>query len=171
MRSGGICKEKYADARFVLIGGYDDSIGGIQEGELEKYIKNNIIEVPGEVKNVVPMLQDSYCFVLPTYYREGIPRSILEAMSCGKPVITTDWVGTKEAVEDGKNGFLVPIKNSDALAEKMIELIEKPEMAKEMSKNSYEMCKQKFDVNIINDKMTTIMGTKSGAFAEQTAQQ
>jgi len=55
--------------------------------------------------------------VLPSYYREGVPRVILEAMSMGKPVVTTDMPGCRDAVEDGKNGLLVPPKNSQALAE------------------------------------------------------
>ena len=150
-------KKKYPDARFILLGGYDNSIGAIKPEELKKYTDNGIIEIPGEVKDVSSILKECYCFVLPTYYREGIPRTILEAMACGKPVITTNWIGTKEAVEDRKNGYLVPIKDSAELAKKMIELIENPDMAIEMGKCSYQMCKDKFDVSVVNKKMLEIM--------------
>lgn len=150
-------KNKYPDARFVILGGYDSSIGAIKPEELEKYTKTGVVEIPGEVKDVMPVLSSAYCFVLPTYYREGIPRTILEAMACGKPVLTTDWVGTREAVEDGKNGFLVPIKNSEALAEKMLYMIEHDEETRRMGKESHELCKSKFEVSIINKKMLEYM--------------
>lgn len=153
-------KEKYPDAKFVLLGGYDDSLTKEQVDLLKEYNKKGLVEIPGEIKDVLPVIQNCFCFVLPTYYREGIPRSILEAMACGKPIITTDWVGTKEAVEDGRNGYLVPVKDAEALVEKMIELIENPERAKDMGEESYKICREKFDVNIINKKILNIMGIK-----------
>lgn len=152
-----IVKAKHPDAKFILLGGYDDSLTKEQVDLLKEYNKNGLVEIPGEIKDVLPVIQNCFSFVLPTYYREGIPRSILEAMACGKPIITTDWVGTREAVEDGRNGYLVPIKNAEALAEKMIELIEDPDMAKEMGEESYKICKEKFDVNIINEKILNAM--------------
>lgn len=151
-------KETHPEARFVILGGYDSSIGAIAPCELEEYLKNNIVEIPGEVKDVVPVLNGCYTFVLPTYYREGIPRTILEAMACGKPVLTTDWVGTREAVEDGKNGYLIPIKDSDALAQRMIELIENEDETRKMGRCSLEICKNKFEVGIVNRRMLEIMG-------------
>lgn len=155
-----IVKKSYPDARFIILGGYDSSIGAIQPQELDKYVNEGVIEIPGEVKDVAPVLCDCYAFVLPTYYREGIPRTILEAMACGKPVLTTDWVGTKEAVENGKNGFLVPIKDSTALADKMLYMIEHEEETRQMGRASYELCRRKFEVGIINDRMLRIIGIK-----------
>ena len=156
-KAAQIVKTKHPEARFVLLGGYDSSIGAIKPEELLEYTESGAIEIPGEVKDVSPILKDVFAFVLPTYYREGIPRTILEAMASGKPVLTTDWVGTKEAVEDGVNGFLVPIKNAEALAEKMLYLIENREETKKMAEASYELCKKKFDVNIVNEIMLKIM--------------
>lgn len=153
-----IVKKIYPDVKFILLGGYDNSIGAIQPSELEEYINGKIIETPGEVKDVSPILKKAFVFVLPTYYREGIPRTILEAMASGKPVITTDWVGTKEAVEDGVNGFLVPIKDFQALADKMIYMIRNEDETRQMGEKSFEICKNRFDVEIINKKMLDIMG-------------
>lgn len=150
-------KRIYPCARFMLLGGFDNSFGAIKKEEIEHYIEDEIVEFPGEVKDVAPILKETSVFVLPTYYREGIPRTILEAMACGKPILTTDWVGTKEAVENGKNGFLVPIKDVDALAEKMIYIIENYEKMQCMGNESYRICKEKFDVDIINKKMIDIM--------------
>ena len=159
-KAAQLVKEKYPQARFVLLGGYDSSMGAIKPEELDTYVKNKIIEIPGEVKDVSPILKEAYAFVLPTYYREGIPRTILEAMACGKPIITTDWVGTKEAVNNGENGFLVPIKDADKLAEKMICLIENRDEAEKMGRASYNICKEKFEVGIINKNMLKFMDIK-----------
>lgn len=150
-------KEKYPETKFILLGGFDNSIGALNEKDIYPYIKQKVIEFPGETKDVVPYLRECSVFVLPTYYREGIPRTILEAMACAKPVITTDWVGCKEAVSNNENGFLIPIKNSEVLAKKMIYLIENFDIAQKMGKRSIEICKEKFDVDIINKKMLEIM--------------
>lgn len=156
-KAAEIVKNKHPEARFVILGGYDKSLGAIQPEELNTYVSSGIIEIPGEVKDVSPILKNAYTFVLPTYYREGIPRTILEAMASGKPIITTDWVGTREAVEDGINGFLVPIKDEKALADKMIYMLEHYQEAKKMAEQSYIICKRKFDVKIINEHMLSIM--------------
>ncbi|MBQ4109874.1 MAG: glycosyltransferase family 4 protein [Clostridia bacterium] len=150
-------KECHPEVRFMLLGGFDSSMGAIREEEIKSYIEDGIIEFPGEVKDVFPILKNASVFVLPTYYREGIPRTILEAMACGKAVLTTDWVGTKEAVENGRNGFLVPVKDTEALADKMLYMIENYDETRKMGKESFEICKNKFDVEIINKKMLEFM--------------
>jgi glycosyltransferase involved in cell wall biosynthesis len=94
--------------------------------------------------------------VLPSY-SEGTPRAVLEAMSCGRAIITTDAPGCKETVKDGVNGFIVPVRSSEAVAEKMIELIENPLLARKMGEASFEYCKEKFEVSKVNAKMLEIM--------------
>ena len=78
-------------------------------------------------------------------------------MSCGRPVITTDWVGCRQTVEDGVNGYLIPIKDHAALADRMKKLIEDRELLERMGEKSYELCCQKFDVKIVNQQMKAIM--------------
>ena len=97
------------------------------------------------------------CFVLPSYYKEGLPRTILESLSVGRPVITTDWTGCRDAIEDNINGFLVPIKDYKLLAEKMIWMIENHNEVEEMSKVNNEKCKKIYDVNVVNKRMLEIM--------------
>ena len=75
----------------------------------------------------------------------------------GRPIITTDTVGCRETVKDGENGFFVPIKDSKALADKMIYMIEHREELDKMGQKSYEYCKKRFDIKIINKKMLEIM--------------
>lgn len=144
------------EARFLLLGGVDSSLGALQKEDIQGYLDDGSIEWLGEVKDPVSYYGMTSVFVLPSYYREGLPRTILEAMACGRPVITTDWVGCREAIQNGKNGYLVPIKDSDALSEKMVELCDM-EKAKSMGEKAFEICKDKYEVSIINTQMRTIM--------------
>ena len=97
-------------------------------------------------------------FVLPSYYREGVPRTILEAMSCGRAVITTDWPGCREAVVDSDTGFLVEPRSAEALARRMADLAGDPELRRAMGERSYARCKQVYAVDIVNQSMKKILG-------------
>ena len=95
-------------------------------------------------------------FVLPSY-REGTPKTVLEAMATGRAIITTDATGCRETVTDGENGYLVPVKDVDALSGAMINLIENPDKIPQMAERGLEMVKEKFDVNIVNNKINRTM--------------
>ncbi|MCI8483238.1 MAG: glycosyltransferase [Lachnospiraceae bacterium] len=157
-RAARAVKKKVPEARFIILGGYDNSIGGLREKDLKEYIEDGSIELPGEVKDPVSFYGQSSVFVLPSYYREGLPRTILEGMSCGRPVITTDWPGCREPVKDGVNGYLVPVKNPKELAKKMYQLAVDRKKVLAMSEESYKICREKYDVEIINGQMRNIMG-------------
>jgi len=150
-------KKKHPEAVFTLLGGFDSSIGALKESDIKPFIEDGSIEFPGEVKDPVAFYGFSSVFVLPSFYREGLPRTILEALSCGRPVITTDWPGCREAIKDGGNGFLVEPKNAAQLAEKMTELIEDREKLLRMSDAAYTSCKNNYSVEIINAQMRAIM--------------
>ena len=150
-------KKIHPEAKCILLGGFDTSIGALKPVDVQVYIEEGSIEHPGEVKDPVAFYAKASVFVLPSYYREGLPRTILEALACGRPVITTDWTGCREAIEDGVNGFLVPIKNSNALAEKMLELCDRNKVLK-MSESAYRICKEKYEVGIINRQMRDVIG-------------
>lgn len=149
-------KKTHPEARCVLLGGFDVSLGALKPEDIQVYVDDGSIELPGEVKDPVKFYGGASVFVLLSYYREGLPRTILEAMACGRPVITTDWTGCREAVEDGVNGFLVPIKDSRELAKKMSLLCER-EKAQVMGDEAYRICKEKYEVGIINQQMRCIM--------------
>ena len=91
-------------------------------------------------------------------YREGTPRTVLEAMAMGRAVITTDAPGCRETVVDGDNGFLVEVKSIADLAEAMQKFIEQPELAIQMGKRSREIALNKYDVHQVNKHMMTEMG-------------
>lgn len=152
-----IVKEKYPETEFLYVGAENKTQSALKLDELKEYIDNGIVNYCGETSDVPSYIRKCSIFVLPSYYREGIPRTLLEALAMGRPIITTETVGCKETVINGENGLFTPIKDSNALAEKMIYMIEHREKLKEMSDKSYEYCKQRFDVNIINKKMLEIM--------------
>ena len=160
LKAAEIVKEKYPQAKFILLGGFDNSIGSLKQEDIDYYVKNKIVEFPGETNNVFNYYKDSMCFVLPSYYREGLPRTILEAMAVGRPVITTDWTGCREAIEDGANGFLIPVKDEKTLSEKMIYMIENHDTAKKISSENNKKCKKIYDVDVVNREMLKIMNIK-----------
>jgi len=103
-------KQLYPEVRFLLVGGTDDNPGSVPDAYLRSMVSKGILEWPGKVDNVQDYLRESSVFVLPSYYREGVPRSTQEAMALGRPIITTNVAGCRETVEDGFNGFLVHLK-------------------------------------------------------------
>ncbi|PKH80051.1 glycosyltransferase family 4 protein [Psychrobacter sp. 4Bb] len=154
-----IVKNIYPQARFVVLGAIDKvALGALTEVELRQVIKASIIEYPGHVNNVSDWITKSSVFVLPSYYREGVPRSTQEAMAIGRPIITTDVPGCRETVVDGVNGFLVEKWDPKALAEKMIYFIEHPEQIKEMGDESYKLAQEKFDADKVNKRLINMLG-------------
>ena len=159
IRAIKLVQEKYPSTELAVLGGLDeDNPGGLTKKGLNDLIKQEIIIYPGQVANVSEWLSNSHIFVLPSYYREGVPRSTQEAMAVGRPIITTDVPGCRETVVDGKNGFLVPAFDVEKLAEKMIFFVENPDQIKPMGLVSRRMAEEKFDVHKVNANMLKIMG-------------
>jgi glycosyltransferase involved in cell wall biosynthesis len=159
IKAAKIVKEKYPLVKFIVLGAIDkEALGSLKREELASLVKTNIIEYPGHVSNVPEWIEKSSVFVLPSYYREGVPRSTQEAMAIGRAIITTDVPGCRETVIDGVNGFLVPKWDHYTLAEKMIYFIENPEKIKVMGEASYYIAKNKFDSKVVNQKLMKILG-------------
>lgn len=156
-KAAKIVKSKYPNAEFLYLGAEDNTHNSLKLKDIEEYTNDNIVKYCGTTDDVPSFLKKVTVSVLPSYYREGIPRTLLEALAMGRPIITTNSVGCKETVKDGKNGFLVPIKDVNALAEKMTYMIEHRVELERMSDESYKYCKERFDVNIINKRMLEIM--------------
>lgn len=159
IRAAKIVKSKYPDTKFTVLGALDkEALGSLKKEELQDLIQTNIIEYPGYVNNVADWIKKASVFVLPSYYREGVPRSTQEAMAIGRAIITTDVPGCRETVVDGENGFLVPKWNPEALAEKMIYFIEHPEQIRIMGNESHKIAIEKFDAEKVNQKLLKILG-------------
>lgn len=152
-------RDSYSDAKFIILGTIDKkALGALTETELREVTEADIVEYPGHVSNVSEWIAKSSVFVLPSYYREGVPRSTQEAMAIGRAVVTTDVPGCRETVMDGVNGFLVEKWNPEALAEKMMYFIEHPEQIKIMGDESYQIAQEKFDADKVNKRLLEILG-------------
>lgn len=146
----------YPAARFIVLGGLDPNPSGLKLSEINKLVVECGIEWHGHV-SVKEWLENASVFVLPSYYREGLPRSILEAMALGKPIITTDSPGCRETVREEFNGYLIPIRNSDALIGAMEKFIINPDLISKMGSQSRLIAEERFDVNKINDLLLKIL--------------
>ena len=157
-----LVKKQFPKVDFVVLGGLDqDNPSALSKAELYEVLKEDLVIYPGHVNNVSEWIADSHVFVLPSY-REGIPRSTQEAMAIGRVVITTDVPGCRETVVDGANGFIVPPWNVEALAEKMLYLIQHPEKIKRMGIESHRMAVERFDAHKINPTLAGIVLGEDG---------
>jgi glycosyltransferase involved in cell wall biosynthesis len=151
-------KRRYPRAVFQLLGPLDTNPTAISRSELDTWQQEGVIEYLGSTKDVRPYIQHATVYVLPSYYREGTPRTVLEAMSMGRAVVTTDAPGCRETVVDGDNGFLVPIKDSGALALAMERFIQYPELIEKMGGRSREIAEVKYDVRKVNAAIMQKLG-------------
>uniref|UniRef100_UPI0025E75C47 glycosyltransferase family 4 protein n=1 Tax=Winogradskyella sp. TaxID=1883156 RepID=UPI0025E75C47 len=157
MEAAKTLKAKYPKAEFHLIGAPETSPSAISEDELNELHKQGVIIFHGVQRNIEEHLNMRDVFVLPSYYREGLPRTTLEACACGNPIITTDSVGCRESVREGVNGFLIEPQNLDALIKPMEFFITNPEKIKEMGINSRKYAEERFDVDIINNDLINLI--------------
>lgn len=151
-----IVKSRYPDVVFQLLGPEDPSPDGISLTEVQEWHQKGWLEYLGSTNDVRPYLQNCHIYVLPSYH-EGMPRTVLEAMAIGRPILTTDVPGCRETVIPGENGYLVPKANAQALAERMIWFIENQDQWERMGKRSRYLAEEKFDVNKINHDLLKIM--------------
>ena len=152
-----IVRSVYADAKFQLLGPFDANPASISEAELNQWRDEGCIEYLGATRDVRPYLAACSVFVLPSY-REGMPRTILEAMATGRAIITTDVPGCRETVTDNENGFVVPVRNAVALAEAMMRFCRNPALAASMGASSRQIAQRRFAVESINELLITTMG-------------
>lgn len=158
-------KARHPEARFLLLGGLDPNPGGFTRAEVEAWVAQGVLEWPGHV-DVRPWLAQTSVYVLPSY-REGVPRSTQEAMALGRPVITTDAPGCRETVIDGDNGFLVPVRDATALAERMLRFVEQPGLIETMGRRSRQLAEERFDVRRINARLLAVLGVAPKAAAAE----
>jgi len=152
-------RSRRSDARFMLAGYRDQGPDCIAASELDRWISGGI-EYLGQLADVRPAIRESSAYVLPSY-REGTPRSVLEAMAMGRAIITTDVPGCRETVVNGRNGLLVPPRDSESLAAAIERLIEEPVLRAQMGARSLELCRAKYDVNEVNTALLEHLGLLS----------
>ncbi|MBA6391633.1 glycosyltransferase family 4 protein [Colwellia sp. BRX10-3] len=152
-----IVKQRYPEAKFQLLGPYDSSPDKISMAEVSQWQTAGHIEYLGETDNVKASLNACHIYTLPSYH-EGLPRTVLEAMSVGRPILTTDAAGCRDTVVNGENGWLVPTRNVDALVSRMIWFIEHPEQWQPMANKSRKMVEDNFNVKQVNEAIGNIIG-------------
>ncbi len=142
--------------RISVVGFLDTSPDGIGQAGLDELIAAGI-DYRGLQLDVRPAIAEHSVYVLPSY-REGTPRSVLEAMAMGRPVITTDAPGCRETVVDGVNGLLVPVKDWEALYRAMLRFVDEPELIAPMGAQSRRIAEEKFDVRKVNATLLAAAG-------------
>ncbi|EBC3947188.1 glycosyltransferase family 4 protein [Salmonella enterica subsp. enterica] len=151
-------KNIYPNVEFVILGGFENNNPfSLQQHEIELLRKEHDLIYPGHVENVQDWLEKSSVFVLPTSYREGVPRVIQEAMAIGRPVITTNVPGCKDIINDGINGFLVPPFESELLVKKMIYFIDNRSKILEMGLSGRLFAEKNFDAMEKNKTLASII--------------
>ena len=153
-------KAKHPEARFLLIGPLDTNPGAIPEEEVRSWVGEGVLEWIPWTDDVRPYLRQTSVYVLPSSYREGVPRSTQEALAMARPVITTDAPGCRETVVDGVNGFLVPPRDPEALAEAMERFIQDPSLVEQMGWESRKLAEERFDAYKINARLLSELGIK-----------
>ncbi len=145
-----IIKQRHPSVRFQILGPLTDHPAGYKQTDLDHWQQEGVVEYLGVTDDVRPVIAQASVFVLPSYYREGLPRTIIEAMAMAKPIITSDAPGCRDTVVEGKNGFLLPLHDVDALVKAMQYFIDKPEQIEIMGIQSRAIAEDKFDVHKIN---------------------
>lgn len=149
-------KAKHANVPIHLVGYLDASPDSISEAELGQICASGV-HFHGHLADVRPAIAACSVYVLPSF-REGTPRTVLEAMAMGRAIITTDAPGCRETVKDGVNGFLVPPRDTQALYNAMEKFVSEPALAARMGKESLRIAKAKYDVHRVNRHLMRIAG-------------
>lgn len=134
---------------FQLCGLIEEGPSAIKKEELDELCDGTYIQYLGQRTDVKELLMRSAIVLLPSYYREGIPKSLIEATAIGRPIITTDSVGCRETVTDGVNGYLTPVKSPSVLAEKIKKLVNDSQLRKEMGRESRKIAEKRFSVKTV----------------------
>lgn len=154
-------RRQHPHARFLLVGMTDPGPDGVSSSEIGDWSDYGV-EYLGPKADVRPSIAEASIFVLPSYYREGTPRSALEAMAMGRAIITTDAPGCRETVRQGENGYLVPVRDVGALRDAMIRLVENEPERAAMGAASLAMAREIFDVHKVNRALFQHLGIGQG---------
>lgn len=155
--AAGILRDRGVLAKFRLVGGTDSNADSIHANEAKSWHESGVLDWRGRQEDVRPEIAAAHVLVLPSY-REGTPRSILEAMAMGRPIITTDAPGCRETVTQDRNGLLIPCRDSLALADCMQRFVSEPSLIAPMGQQSRRIACDRYDVHKVNAAMMEIMG-------------
>lgn len=149
-------KKRFPNVRFRLVGAIDPNPSSLSKEQLAAVAEEGIVEYMGRLEDVRPSLADCSVYVLPSY-REGTPRTVLEAMATGRGVVTTDVPGCRETVINGVNGFLIPPRDARSLADAMERFLEEPRLIVEMGRQSRVLAQRKFDAELVAEDIANFV--------------
>lgn len=146
-----IIKSERSDVRMVLIGDIDPgNPKSISSNQIKNWVDDGIVEYWGYSHNVAQNIAKSNIMVLPSY-REGLPKSLIEAAACGRAVVTTDVPGCRDAIIPNRTGLLVPVKSSELLAEAILKLLNNKSMRDDFAINGRRLAESDFDIkDVVN---------------------
>ncbi|MCE1252785.1 MAG: glycosyltransferase family 4 protein [Anaerolineae bacterium] len=148
-----LLKQKGINARFALVGNVDPgNPAAISEDMLKKWQDETWIEWWGWRGQMEDVYREANVVCLPTYYREGLPKMLIEAGACGLPLVTTDIPGCREVVKNGVNGYLIPLRSEMALADALEKLINDPDLCRRMGIQSREIVLANFSSEVVSMK-------------------
>ncbi|MBQ8656642.1 MAG: glycosyltransferase [Prevotella sp.] len=145
-------KDYEGKVQFWLCGGLSNNPKALKKQELEQLCDGKYIKWMGYRDDVKQLLIQSHIMAFPSYYREGVPKSLIEACAIGRPIVTTNSIGCKDTVDDGKSGYLIPVRDSQALAEKLKTLIDNPQLRRDMGRHGREKAEKEFSIKQVIDK-------------------
>lgn len=154
-----LARQRHPQARFQLLGPIDsDSYNAIKPAQIEAWVAEGIIEYLGSTTDVRPFLASAHCIVLPSFYREGTPRALLEACAVGRPLITTDTPGCRDVVKHGVNGLKIAPSDVGELAEAFNQIVDAPHAQREkMAQASRSLAEAQFDERLVIAAYTRIL--------------
>jgi len=159
-----IVRARHPDVRFLLLTRPEtENPTGYTAADLDRWREAGLIEFLPETRDVRPFIASAHAFVLPSFYREGLPRTILEALATGRPVITTDMPGCRDPIRHGVNGLLVPPRDASALADAMEAMIANPQRVTAMAGAARQTAVDVYDVDKVNALLLETMQLQSAA--------
>lgn len=152
-----LVKQSYPDARFQLLGPPEEHRGGVPLATVRAWEREGLVEYLGQTRDTRPYVAAATVVVLPSW-REGMPCSLMEGMSMGRPVVATDAPGCREVTVHGRNGLLVPVRSPQALAEALAAFAADPDLAARMGREGRRLAEEQFSADKAADHLLDVMG-------------
>jgi glycosyltransferase involved in cell wall biosynthesis len=144
-------------ARFALVGDIDNgNPASVQIAQLREWEKEGVIEWRGWKEDMQDVYAQAAIVCLPSYYREGVPKTLIEAAACGRPIVTSDMPGCREVVRHGENGYLVPPRDAPALAEALMDLLQNPDTRSKMGRCGRAIAEKEFSMDLVNSQTLAV---------------
>lgn len=158
VQAARLLKEKGSPARFALVGDTDENPAAVPAAQLREWQQGGIVEWWGRRSDMPQVFAESSIVALPSVYREGIPKVLIEAAACGRPIVTTNTPGCREIVQDGVNGYLVAPRSGAAVAAAVERLVASAPLRREMGAASRKLAERDFAIERVVQSTLELYG-------------